>query len=279
MRIVSIMAGVATAGLVACDSNNECVTPTGCGPEMLCVANQCVGTAVEGDPWLLYLDEFRIRLDADCGICHFAGANEAGVEQGDGAWRLHSGTGLSLPQIEASYLDVRDFLSPGDPQLTSLVAYGRGLIEVEFDSDGTIQPHPAIWGSKENLGYVRLLNWLALFPEATPPADEPPGPPMIADPGGGFEGYGEGIHDLLAIGCGCHIVGSGRLWEVEPAGPDAAGLQSSFDATLAYIAPGDPEGSDLLKWARGELGAHPTIWSTESDGHVATAEWISKTMP
>lgn len=277
MRYLILLAGL--SALWACDANNECVTPQGCGPEMLCVANACVGTEVEGDTWTLYLEEFRIRLDADCGICHFAGANDAQVERGDGAWRLHSGTNLSQAQIEASYLDMQDFLAPGDPQLTSLVAYGRGLINVEFDADGTIQPHPAIWGSKENLGYVRTLNWLALFPDATPPAEEPPGPPMIADPGGGFEGYQEGIHDLLAVGCGCHVIGGGREWEIAAAGAEGEDLQTSFDATQPFVVAGDPDGSDLLAWARGELGAHPKIWTPEDDGHVATAEWISKTMP
>lgn len=267
--------GIALAAL-GCEANNECVTPKGCGDGQLCVANQCVGTAVEGDRWLLYLEEFRIRLDADCGICHFAGANDADVEKGDGSWRLHSGTDLSLAQIEASYLDVEEFLTPGDPQLSPLVAYGRGLINVEFDAGGTIQPHPAIWRSKENLGYVRVLNWLALFPDATPPAEEAPDPTAVGDPGGGFEGYEGGIHDLLAVGCGCHVIGGRRVWEIAAAG---AADQASFDATLTFVVPGDPDGSDLLKWARGELGAHPPIWTAADAGHEATAEWIRKTSP
>ena len=275
--------GLIALGIAAtpgCESNNQCVTPQGCGPEQLCVAHECVGTEVEGDRWALYLEEFRVRLDADCGVCHFAGANDADVETDDGSWRLHSGASLSLAQIEDSYLDVQDFLAPGDPQLSPLVAYGRGLINVEFDAGGTIQPHPAIWGSKENLGYVRVLNWLAQFPDATPPADPPPDPPMVADPGGGLDGYQEGVHDLLAFTCaGCHGLGGPQAWQIAPsmAAPDA--VLASYEATIRFVTPGDPEGSDLLKWARAELGAHPPIWTAADAGHVAVGEWIRKSTP
>ena len=271
---------VGVTALLGCEANNQCVTPLGCGPQQLCVANECVGTEVEGDRWALYLKEFRVRLDADCGICHFAGANDADVTPDDGSWRLHSGTDLSLAQIEASYLDVEDFLVPGDPQLSPLVAYGRGLIDVEFDAGGTIQPHPAIWGSKENLGYVRVLNWLAQFPDATPPADEPPGPPMVADPGGGIDGYRDGVHDLLAFTCaGCHGLGGAQEWQLAPAMADPAAVDASYEATIVFTTPGDPDGSELLGWARGELGAHPPIWTADKPEHGAVSEWIRKTTP
>lgn len=276
MRSLLIVVGV--AGLWACESNNECVTPKGCGPEMLCVANRCVGSEVEGDTWTLYLEEFRLRLDTDCGICHFAGANEAGVERGDGSWRLHSGARLSLEQIEASYLDVREFLAPGDPQLTAFVAYARGLSNVELE--GEFRPHPTIWGSKENLSYLRTLNWLALFPDATAPAEPPPEPPMIQEPGGGFEGY-QTLHPVLAAGaggCSCHVSDT-YAWQIAAGDVEGEALVPSFESTRGFIAPGDPDGSDLLKWARGELGAHPPIWTVESEGHGATAEWIRKTTP
>lgn len=267
---------LAAALLVGCDANNQCVTPQGCGPQMLCVANECVGTAVEGDRWALYLREFRVRLDADCGICHFAGANDAEVVQDDGAWRLHSGANLSLAQIEANYLDVQDFLSAGDPQLSPLVAYGRGLFNVQLELEGPLVPHPAIWSSRENLGYERVLNWLAQFPEVTAPADEPPLPPMVSDPGGGLDGYRDGIHAVLATGCSCHGAPN-REWVIAGATAEEAEVDASYEATLAFVELGDPDASLLLTWALGEEDAGHTYWTADNPNAVAVAEWIRKT--
>ena len=278
---------VAALGLAGCDgSDNECVTPQGCGPELLCVQNRCVGTEVEGDARALYDAEFRLRLDAECGVCHFAGAYNIQVGGGDGSFRLHSGVRLSAADVEENWNDLQDFVKPGDSEHSLLLTYGRGEAAIDPERDGRSTPHPAVYGTVENLSYARVLNWLNLFPRAelpelpppvpdggvpTMPGDPPPPPPPSAE-----DTYLSGIHAVLARGCACHT-NPARLWSISAANaPDAA----SFQATKAWITPGQAASSPLLAYARGEQGhSAGQVWAAGEPEYELVARWIATVTP
>lgn len=271
--------------LTACtDAGNECVTPQGCGDGLLCVQNRCVGSEVEGDPRALYEAEFALRLDAECGVCHFAGAYEIPVGGGDGRYRLHSGVGLSAAQLEENWNDLQDFVRPGDPVNSLLLTYGRGEASIDPERDGRATPHPAVYGTVENLSYARVLNWLSLFPAAqlpdlglppppsdasapTMPGDPPPPPPPSAE-----ETYLSGIHGVLARGCACHT-SPARAWAISAA---ASADVASFQATRAWITPAAPDQSPLLQYARGELGhSAGAVWAPGEPEYELVLRWIA----
>ena len=255
--------------LAACGTDNECVTPQGCGPEQLCVSNRCVGTDVEGDPRALYASEFRLRLDTECGICHFAGANGKGVAPGDGSWRLYSGADLSADEIEASWQDVQDFVKPGDAVASLLLTYARGEASIDPERDGTKAPHPAVYQSVENLSYARVIGWLSLFELPPLPAAAPPGE----------DGYGAVIHGLLVQGCSCHTAPE-RAWKIAGPDPDAAALAESYAATTAWVSAADPEASPLLGYTRGEYGhSAGRIWAPGDPQYDLIRDWIRTTGP
>lgn len=251
-----------------------CISDSACAEGGICVNSRCIGTKVEGGFAALYAEEFRLRLDVDCGICHVA-TDEGDIVSNDGSWDLFSAGQLDLKKTRQNYDDLLEFVGVGEPKDMDLVTYALGtqVITNEMGGRACVNPrgeakecHPIIYTDKEAVHYKRLLNWLALAPE--PPAPDIPD----GETTGGLEGYEAAIHSVLIQGCGCHVDGA-RPWTIFS---DLTRSNESFEATKVWIDSANPDDSAFLLYAIGTNG-HPKKWVPDSAQYTLVRGWISRT--
>ena len=270
--LLSILVGTA----LGCTTEpGACISDSACAEGGICVNSRCIGAKVEGGFAALYAEEFRLRLDVDCGICHVV-TDEGGIAPNDGSWDLFSAGQLDLKRTRQNYDDLLEFVGVGEPSDMDLVAYALGTRVITDGMGGrpclnarneAKECHPIIYTDKEAVHYKRLLNWLALAPEPPPP-DVPDGETV-----GGLEGYEAAIHPVLIQGCGCHV-GGGRPWTIFA---DPARMSESFEATKVWINAARPDDSKLLLFAAG-LDGHAKKWVPGSAQYTLVRGWISRTL-
>jgi hypothetical protein len=221
---------------LGCRPDAPCLEDRDCPTAELCVSGACVDAVVQGQPDLLYISEFRLRLEIDCGQCHFAGRGGVLPTPDDGRWRFYTGGVIGREQLQASWDDLQEWVAGTTPDEMPLLRMGRGA--------GT---HPAVWRYPSQPEALRVVNWLWTFDgrgvqrpgaDAGPPDAEPlPDGPSVP----GFEI----LLPKLVAGCGCHVGDPSRLdnWFVSAA---VHGLQPSYRATLRYVVQGDAAGSALV---------------------------------
>jgi len=307
------------SGAVACEDPVECLADSSCESGLVCVNAQCVGTELSpsAESWRLYRDEMHNRLAADCGICHGVrgelpptvygeprpedeaeelqkqGATDLldfPVQTGDSAWRIYLDD-LTNERLFSSYLDTLQFINPDKPELSLLLAFGRGELNVNGAAFGPppegyeLVAHPRVYDIALEGGEAPQPNCSYGFVEveraspqspADPNLNPPPPPPNAAQVShqrllawasldhsgyGGvwpftLQGYQDHVEPLIAANCSCHKLAEEGISTTAKNGafcfPAESTSRSDIYLWSSMINVTDPGSSALIHFLNGD---------------------------